>query len=475
MAEDERIFVNGIDFETGDYAVRPLSAEQLVARIRGEPGTAKITAARDGALETFAVPLGNLDDLGDVGWGVVFSADCPAEVRDALKPLLDLRQRQAGDLFKVLSYKAGEQTRDWYDREGVSIGDAEPEKVPYYLLLVGSPGQIPFDFQNLLGIDYAVGRLHFEMPADYRRYADSMVAYERATQPTNRKEVAYWGTHHAGDVATELSAQFLVDPLANGISGTGSTRKKPVHEDARYGHSLAIGEDASKARLSGLLHFDKAPALLFTASHGMAVRSGRPNQRSDQGALLCQDWPNFGSTIKPEHIFAAADLTDAANVHGLIAMVFACFGAGTPQNDQFPMDLSDPATKVIAPAPFIAALPQRLLAHPKGGALAVIGHIERAWAYSIKPFKASASHIAFFRNAMLDILTGGRAGRAVSQQFSAKYAALTATLANQMSPGFTGPKFTDRELVSCWIERNDAQNYVLLGDPAVRIRDELVS
>ena len=34
---------------------------------------------------------------------------------------------------------------------------------------------------------------------------------------------------------------------------------------------------------------------------------------------------------------------------------------------------------------------------------------------------------------------------------------------------------SDDELVNAWIERNDAQNYVLLGDPAVRIRNELLT
>ena len=33
-----------------------------------------------------------------------------------------------------------------------------------------------------------------------------------------------------------------------------------------------------------------------------------------------------------------------------------------------------------------------------------------------------------------------------------------------------GVKISDRDLVTYWLERNDAQNYVVLGDPAARLR-----
>ena len=78
---------------------------------------------------------------------------------------------------------------------------------------------IPFEFQYLLGVDYAIGRLSFDTPEGYERYARSTVAYESARSVPNRKEIAYWGTRHLGDAATELSASMLVDPLANGIDG----------------------------------------------------------------------------------------------------------------------------------------------------------------------------------------------------------------------------------------------------------------
>jgi hypothetical protein len=208
----------------------------------------------------------------------------------------------------------------------------------------------------------------------------------------------------------------------------------------------------------------------------MAIRSGRPNQATDQGALLCQDWPGFGS-VSAEHFLAAADVADDANVNGLVALVFACFGAGTPDSDQFLMDLSQAGkAPPLAPQPFIAALPRRLLAHPNGSALAVIGHIDRAWGFSIQAPKTASPQIKPFRDSLEFILSGNPVGHALTQQFGARFASLSAMLLSALSP--TAPpamRPSDRDLVTYWLERNDAQNYVMLGDPAARIRKDVLT
>ena len=215
---------------------------------------------------------------------------------------------------------------------------------------------------------------------------------------------------------------------------------------------------------------------MFTASHGMALKAGQAQQPTDQGALLCQDWPGFGRVSTNQYL-AAADISDDASVRGLVAFIFACFGAGTPDTDQFLQDLGEASSAPkLAPQPFVAALPRRLLSHPKGSALAVIGHVDRAWGFSIQPLKSTGAQIEVFRNTLGYILTGSPIGHALTMDFGQKFATLSTELLSALSPSAPPEnQLSDHDLVVNWIERNDAQNYVLLGDPLARIRAEALS
>jgi hypothetical protein len=417
----------------------------------------------------------DLDRLDQAGWGIIFHEDAPESVRAALEPLIAHRRQQAGSRFKILEYRKGELVRDWYRRHGVWAGNVDPELVPYYLLLVGAPTEIPFEFQYLLGIEYAVGRLAFQQAEGYACYARSVVAYEEAAATGTTREIVFWSTRHPGDVATNLSASLLINPLAYGTNTVGGALKQPLHVEIGYGQRVYEAADATKGALLGILEADRPPTLLFTASHGMTYKSGQPKQLAEQGGLLCQNWPGYGA-VRAEHYLVATDVSESANVHGMVAFLFACFGAGTPARDQFLRDFTAPnQVPALAPQPFVSALPQRLLSHPRGGALAVIGHVDRAFGFSIRPPKATATQILPFRNSLGFILGGTRVGLALMMQFGQRFATLSAQLLSSVSP--TAPedmKLSDVDLVLCWMERNDAQNYVLLGDPAVRIRAEML-
>jgi hypothetical protein len=141
-------------------------------------------------------------DLSQAGWAVVFTPDTPDEVRKGLQLLIDHRARQAPpDRCKVLTYTPGQTREQWLAQYRASGANVEPTRVPYHLLLVGHPGAIPFELQYELDVDYAVGRLAFDRPEDYRRYAEAVVAYETDRGVANAREAVFWGTRHEADPA----------------------------------------------------------------------------------------------------------------------------------------------------------------------------------------------------------------------------------------------------------------------------------
>jgi hypothetical protein len=248
---------------------------------------------------------------------------------------------------------------------------------------------------------------------------------------------------------------------------------EPVATKKAFRSRCFLAAEATKAKLLETLHPTTGtvpPAMLFTASHGMGWPKDDPRQRPAQGALLAQDWAGFGQ-VAPAHYLTAAEIEDGANVGGLVAFLFACYGAGTPATDAFLTERGRGPVD-IASAPFVAALPQRLLSHPNGSALAVLGHVERAWGYSIRPTGAG-TQIGPFRDWMERVLSGEPVGHA-TKSFSERYAVLSTELASTLDASSKDAKPSPQEIAATWVERNDAQNYVVLGDPAVRLRTDLL-
>lgn len=419
---------------------------------------------------------GNPNELDQVGWGIVFAVDADPKIKEALLPLLALRQQQAGDLYRQFedasSYQPGESAVRWLDRQGVRMDIVDPYLgIPYYLLLVGSPQQIPFEVQYTLDIYWAVGRLYFEEQENgqhydqYRQYAESLVAYETAPAVPTTRQIALFAPSHDFDRATQLFVNQVASPLVNG-SGAWA----PLGQRQRFSLHPYLAEQATKAALSKILRGQIAshpPALLLTGSHGMVFSSTDPRQATSQGALVCQNWEGYGS-ILPDHWFAASDVPQDANVHGLIHFCFACYSAGYPQFDTYaPIDAP---YRAIATQDTVARLPQQLLSHPNGSAIAVLGHIDRAWAYSFQS-RRGGSQTQGFRDVLGGLLLGDRIGQA-TDQFNLRWTALSSELLDCLRQQQAGVPIEQQELANRWVARDDAKNYVILGDPAARLRVE---
>ncbi len=514
----EQLYPNGIDGNTG----RPLlqidaaTAARLAQGLEPEPPEMtnlyknKKIDAEGGHLSVVADV--EQSKIESARWAVVVNALERADLIKAIWPLIQHRMRQMGfrkldfdfkpgetagewmnrhsenesktlanawgQIPPVLLYRPGERVNAWLARKphGVAQTVVDPKRgVPFYLMLLGRPGPlnrddaiyIPLNFQYALDFYWGVGRLIFSDAsgqhrlADYTSYAERVAAWESRADAASRlsHEIAFFGTRHEEDTATIRSADELIAPLVDWSKTSAIATEKGI------GQTVYLAENATRNNLEKLLSASKPPALLFTASHGIGLPVSDRRLVMHQGALVTADFTGFGG-IKRDHWMAGEDLDGMAkaNVEGMIAFIFACYGAGCPQQDEFIFD-SAKQRPTIAPFPFMAQLPQRLLAK---GALAVLGHVERAWTYSFSGTENSKAQIQPFQDVIGRLLQGKPIGDA-TDQFNIVQGERSLTLAEELVAITYGATPDPSLLSRLWIARNDARNYALLGDPAVKL------
>ncbi len=473
---DETLSFNGVDGASGKYLLGPKTLDELSELALGwRMAEARLSEmqlrARGAGGAVFAIAPG-LDgrDLSQAGWGIIFPAAARSQdvdaIKEALGELLAHRQTQAGELFKEFSGSKGvrpnESEDDFITRHNASPGYVDPTIIPYYLLIVADPGSIPFEFQYNLDVSYCVGRIYFERLEDYAAYARSVVQSETASQSSLPRKAVFFGVANPDDRATQMSSEQLVKPLHDYIADQNARK------DWGWQTELIPPQDATHAHLERLLGGSETPALLFTASHGMGWPKDDPRQVPFQGALLCQDWPGprqHNGLIPESYYFGGADIASDANPFGLVAFHFACYGAGTPYYDDYAIARSTKAQPIAARA-FLADLPRRLLSHPRGGALAVIGHVERAWTYSFR-WNQSTDHTKTFNYIFHGLMSGDPVGLALDPM-NMRYADIATSLNEELQEAAFGA-LDKLKLGFLWTANNDSRAYAVIGDPAVRL------
>jgi hypothetical protein len=400
-------------------------------------------------------------DLAESGWGVIFAhqdQDKVPAVKEALGELLRLRQSQAGQRYKEYTgsnaYRPGETKVEFLARHGAGPGPVDPDRVPYYLLIVGSPDAIPYKFQRELDLQYAVGRIYFETPDEYANYAQAAARAEFERPPSGR--LASFQVTHPDDRHMQVAADRLTTPLLQALAD-----RYP-----QWMQQKLTGAYATKAALHELLGSSVPPSLLFCVSHGIVLPPGHPQQEAHQGALLCADWPGpaeWSGPIPPDMYFSAEDLSADMNLAGMIAFLWASYSAGTPQYD---LALLAKARAEIAPTPFTASLPTKMLGRPNG-ALAVVGLADRAWGYSANWGQAAAQTAAF--EAVFARLFDGHPLGSAMEYFNERFADLASHLSSELEDLEFGAQPDPKKLATLWTDNNDMRNIVLLGDPAVRL------
>ena len=116
----------GVDGERGLRSARSLDPADVLERLQERPDPRDTAFDADG------------DDLAQVGWGVIVAEGEDSRILEALEPLVELRRRQAGELFRRVTYYGETPTR-FRRNLGIAPGPVDPLRFPYHVLLIGGP------------------------------------------------------------------------------------------------------------------------------------------------------------------------------------------------------------------------------------------------------------------------------------------------------------------------------------------------
>jgi hypothetical protein len=453
------IMAPGLDPDTDRLIVEPLSEETFAAALLGElprraEGLRLMARARAPGAALRGVferrPTVDWGDTGLVGWTYLVMSEDPQrdQIAAILRPLAEHRGMPDPDRPLLFSGEPPEEWLNWMLEHYSSIESIPP----HYVLIVAGPDQVPFHFQAMLDSAASVGRVAFENLDDLAAYVEKVLRLERAQASRLRREALIFAPDRGHPDPTYYSRRYMADPIERYIEGLAV----PV--------TGLVGEHATREGLLDALTATH-PALVFIAAHGARpLRAPLEEQRRINGAVVCE-----GGAL-----LTAADLPAAtACAEGSIVFQFACFSAGTPAESDYAHWLGQ--DRLNADSDFIAALPLRLLANPRGP-VAIVGHVDLAWLHAFDdpdaPDLAQAQHPRLdpFIQAVETVLAPQPVGLAL-QPMNKRYDVGNSYLATAFDRQKRGrlPDRPDiyRKLVSAFITRSDAQNYLLMGDPAV--------
>lgn len=402
-----------------------------------------------------------------------------------IEPLRKVRQQEQGDakvkVYEAPSQMTVEDAREWVKTKlwGEPIIDKE---LPRYLLILGDLHQVPLVLQQAIPSNHYVGRLAFPDDAGYEAYVAKVLRWRSQPSPVAKARSLFFSSQD-GSVPITIGYRQLITPAIEGCKEGQLYGNFPEHELAVVNNPLGGGgnqllEAAAAAR----------PTVLFSLSHGLGGPRGGwtawEKQRLMQGALCLGDG---------QRLFAE-DLKGKSFLPGGIWLYFACFGAGTPAESEYyhwfaklkevgqyssDLDVVLSSLPRKGEKPFIAALPQTVLANPEGP-LAVIGHVDLAWTYGFQD-EYTRPHPSRFIRALRYLVRGNRVGLGIGAlsnamaQASVDLAMISSRmmadeLRRQKSGASGGRNESDlAQLASLSLVRQDLAQYVLLGDPAVQL------
>ncbi|QSQ23214.1 hypothetical protein JY651_50455 [Pyxidicoccus parkwayensis] len=419
---------------------------------------------------------GDHDRLPRQRWGLVVPQGAQGQQLLArVRRLREHREAQQGGkparVYCVPPGMDGASAANWKRTVFRDEAVSEPER-PRYLLLLGDLDQVSLELQQELGTDAFVGRLTFPTDEGYDAYVDKVLRWEATEARAHRPRVLFY-TAQDDSGATRQGREMLIEPGVSDCRSRRTDEGRPLVEV----HDI-IGRVGDP--LGGLLAraAEPGPAVLFSLSHG----AGAPREG---WSSLAQQHARQGALVLPGgQLLTAADLAAKPFLPGGVWFCLACFSAGTPAPSSYTPWLRDLASTVpeaarilagplprLGDRPFIAALPQAVLAN-REGPLAVIGHVDLAWSSGFNDHgRGMPSRFLGVIQALLESRRVGAAIHTLLRFFGEANSALAALYLREALEREAGKpcSVASQDKAELWVRRQDLASYVLLGDPAARL------
>ncbi len=174
--------------------------------------------------------------------------------------------------------------------------------------------------------------------------------------------------------------------------------------------------------------------MLLVVSWGVGYPH-QPEYEEDLGAVFTAEWPGpepAGGTASEGHYFGAADIDlEDDRLLGMIVFLSSAYSAGVPTYSDFEFSNQRPQ---LVPQPVLARLPQKMLGHPYGGALAVIAHVDMLWTASFTD-TSGASEVGIYQEMTERLMQGFTAGAAM-ELLNQRYTQLSGLLKERLQDEF---------------------------------------
>lgn len=330
-----------------------------------------------------------------------------------------------------------------------------PNRIPWYLLIIGSPKDIPWRVQYRLQMDAYVGRLDLELDG-LERYVDALLS-DWTGSVVQRGAPVFWSVDHGGQDITRVMRRTIADKLA---------REFANDEDHDFDMAEGVLSDgkATHTDLANALCARK-PAFVVTTSHGVTLPLDDSKKLAAQLGLLVDE---TNAVLDP------GVLTASWSPYGAIWYAHACCSAGCEAVSSFTgvakagSTLADTLAALSEVGPATAPLPKRLLGGP-APARAFVGHVEPTFDWTLRDVRngqtMTAPIVEAFYN-QLHLATRPPIGyalfayhRGIGSLWRDYYSANEAVDENV---GSEDPVRRTKLVAS------DREAFVLLGDPTVR-------